>query len=402
MKVLLAHNYYRSSSPSGEDQVFKNEYALLKKCGVEIVLFERFNDDIGNSGSLFMQLNLARNTAWSSSTYRDLSRLVREKKPDIAHFHNTFPLISPSAYAACRDNGVAVVQTLHNFRFICPGALLLRNGHPCESCVGTNLIPALRYRCYRGSLPATGALVWMLARNRWWGIYQNLVNRYIALTEFSAQRLIAGGLPKDRISIKSNFLPDVTSPGAGDGGYVVYVGRLSAEKGVRTLLEAWKYLPEVPLKILGDGPLKNELERSATAANLPIEFLGFCDRAATASVVGRATIQIVPSICYEGFPMVVVEAYACGTPVIVSQIGSLDEIVEEGVTGIKFEPGNPRDLAAKVETFWGNAAWRSALRQSTREMFEKKYTEEKNFEALMAIYEAAIRSNHYPVSRTPS
>jgi hypothetical protein len=144
-----------------------------------------------------------------AKTYEAVSRLVKRTRPDIAHFHNTFPQISSSAYAACRDNGVPVVQTLHNFRFICPGGLLLRDGHPCEDCVGTTLMPALRHRCYRSSLPATGALVWMLIRNRLEGTYQTQVNCYIALTEFAAGRLIAGGIPKDRICIKPNFAPDI-------------------------------------------------------------------------------------------------------------------------------------------------------------------------------------------------
>lgn len=398
MRILLAHNYYRSSAPSGEDQVFKNELALLRDHGIDVIPFERFNDDIDDS-SVFNRLSLACNTAWSPTTYRNLSQIMREKRPDIAHFHNTFPQISPSAYAACRDNDVSVVQTLHNFRLICPGALLLRDGRPCEDCIGPNLLPALRHRCYRGSLPATGALVWMLMRNRWRGTYQTLVNRYIALTEFAAGRLIAGGLPKDRICIKPNFAPGMSGPGLGDGGYAVFTGRLSEEKGVRTLLSAWKLLPKVPLKILGDGPLRNELEQFMTREKLPVEFLGFCDRNTIMSTVARAAFQIIPSEWYEGFPMVVVEAYACGTPVVASQIGSLDEIVVEGVTGVKFVPGNPQDLAAKVKALWHNAELRSKLRLSARTAFEKKYSEETNFEALMTIYEAAIKDHAQSVRR---
>jgi glycosyltransferase involved in cell wall biosynthesis len=321
MKILLVHDHYRSSAPSGEDQVFRNELTLLKKHGVDVTTFERFNDDI-NDSSRIKRLKLARDTAWSPTTYQDLSELVSEIRPDIAHFHNTFPLISPSAYLACREYGVPVVQTLHNFRLICPGALLIRDGRPCEDCVGTNLLPALRYRRYRGSLPATGALVWMLMRNRWHGTYTTLVNRYIALTEFAAGRLIAGGLPRDRMSVKPNFSPNISVPGTGDGGYVVYVGRLSEEKGVRTLLTAWKLVAGIPLKIMGDGPLRKELELIAMRDNISAEFLGFCDRPTIVDIVGRATFQIIPSEWYEGFPMVVVEAYACGTPVVASRIRS--------------------------------------------------------------------------------
>lgn len=391
VKVLIAHNFYRSSAPSGEDVVYRNERALMER-QIEVIPYERFNDDIDES-TLGKKIRLAFNGSWSRHTYQELSAVIQKNRPDVAHFHNTFPQISPSAYAACQDNGVPVVQTLHNYRFICPGGLLLRDGRPCEDCVGTSLLPALQHRCYRRSLPATGALVWMLTRNRWHGTYQTLVNRYIALTEFAASRLIAGGLPEDRICIKPNFTPGVTAPGPGDGGYAVYVGRLSEEKGVRTLMSAWKRLPEVPLKILGDGPLRKELERSAAIEKLPVEFLGFCDRTTIDSVVGRATFQIVPSEWYETFGMVAIEAYACGTPVIASRIGSLNEIVQDGVTGVKFDPGNPRDLAEKVNALWVDRVRQTMFRRSARECFEKNFSSEKNYEALMAIYVAAIKDH---------
>lgn len=389
VKVLIIHNFYRSSAPSGEDSVFQNEKTLLSGKGVDVVTYEMFNDKIDTS-SFAHRARLALNTAWSNDTYQAVEHLIKQTKPDIAHFHNTFPQISPSAYAACRNNGVPVVQTLHNFRLICPGGLLLRDGRPCEDCVGTNLLPALRYRCYRGSLPATGALVWMLLRNRWHGTYTTLVNRYIALTEFAASRLIAGGLPKDHISIKPNFTPGVPAAGPGDGGYAVYVGRLSAEKGVRTLISAWKRLPEVPLKILGDGPLRQELERLVAIQKLPVEFLGFCDRTTIVNVVGRAAIQIIPSEWYETFGLAVIEAYACGTPVVVSRIGSLDEIVREGETGVKFEAGDADALARTVRQLLGDPTQLFAMRKKARAAFLANYTPERNFQLLMDIYHRTL------------
>ena len=165
MKILLCHNFLRSSSPSGEDAVYRNERSLLEAHGHELSVFERFNDHIDES-TLMKRLKLGLDTAWSKQTYQELSKLIKGIQPDVVHFHNTFPMISPSAYVACHDNHVPVVQTLHNYRLICPNGLLLRNGHPCEDCVGTSLIPALWHRCYRGSLAATGAITWMLARHR--------------------------------------------------------------------------------------------------------------------------------------------------------------------------------------------------------------------------------------------
>lgn len=391
MKVLLAHNFYRTAVPSGEDTVYRNERRLLE-ANADVIPYERHNDAIDDS-NLTKKMSLAFDAAWSREVYEELSVIVRKTRPDIAHFHNTFPRISPSAYAACRDHGVPVIQTLHNFRFICPGGLLLRDGRPCEDCVGTNLLPALRHRCYRKSFAATAAVVWMLTRNRWHGTYQNMVNRYIALTEFAADRLIAGGLPRERVTVKPNFVADVPTPGPGNGRYAVYVGRLSAEKGIRTMLSAWKHLSKVPLKILGDGPYRQEVEAAIVRDKLPAECLGFCDRLATIEVVSRAAFQIVPSEWYEGFPMVIVEAYACGTPVVASRIGSLDEVVEEGVTGVKFEPGNPMDLAEKVSALWADRIRQAGLRHTTRDIFEQKFSGKKNYEALMTIYASAI-SDH--------
>jgi glycosyltransferase involved in cell wall biosynthesis len=388
MRILLAHDYYRSSAPSGEDAVFRNERELLERNHNEVIAFERFNDDIDDS-RLGNRVQLALDGAWSKPTYEQLSELVRRTHPDLAHFHNTFPLISPSAYAACRDNGVPVVQTLHNYRLVCAGALLARNGRPCEDCVGTSLLPALRHRCYRGSLTATSAVVWMLASNRWRGVYQGLVNRYIALSEFAASKLIAGGLPSPRMEVKPNFLPNAPPMGQGDGDYAIYVGRLSEEKGVRTLLDAWKQINNFPLKILGDGPLRSELERQARQNALEVEFLGFRPREEVLDIVAAAEIQIVPSEWYETFGMVVLEAYACGTPVLASRIGSLDEIVVEGESGAKFEPGNPDDLVKKLNTLRADRGRLSAMRRGARALFEEKYTADRNYSKLLEIYDRA-------------
>jgi glycosyltransferase involved in cell wall biosynthesis len=337
------------------------------------------------------RLRLAIDAAWSRRTYEDLSAIIRERRPQLAHFHNTFPVISPSAYAACQDNGVAVVQTLHNYRLICPGALLVRDGRPCEACVGTTLGPALRYRCYRGSLPATGAVVWMLARNRARGVYRTLVNRYIALTGFAARRLVAGGLPENRIQIKPNFLAKAPAAGDGDGQYAIYVGRLSEEKGVRTLIAAWEHVEGLQLKVAGDGALRKELEDHSRRKALGIHFLGLVPQAAVLDLVRRAEMQIVPSECYEAFPMAVLEAYACGTPVVASRIGSLEEIVLEGESGVKFQPASPDDLAEKVTALHTDLPRLRTMRLASRALFDEKYTADRNYELLMDIYDRALR-----------
>lgn len=390
IRVLLAHEHYRSAAPSGEDAVFRNERKLLEQKGVDVVPFERFNDDIDVS-RLDRRIEIARDTAWSRRTYEEVSQVIRRTRPQIAHFHNTFPLISPSAYAACRDNGVPVVQTLHNYRLVCAGGLLLRDGRPCEDCVGNTLLPALRHRCYRRSLPATAAVVWMLASNRRRGSYAKLVNRYIALTRFAAGKLIAGGIPRPRVEIKPNFLAHAPAVGEGSGNYAVYAGRLSMEKGVVTLLEAWRQNDGFPLVIMGDGPLREQLQQQAKDERLPVRFLGVLPSDELLEVVREAALQIVPSEWYEGFPMSVIEAYACGTPVLASRIGSLDEIVREGETGSKFEPGNARDLIAHVNALLQDRRALAAMRRTTRAVFDEFYSADVNFGQLMQIYEQAER-----------
>jgi len=393
LRVLLGHNYYCSSAPSGEDAVFENERRLLEDAGLVVIAFVRRNDDL-QQRDLSSRLRIGLETTWSRSAYAELSEIIRSERPDVAHFHNTFPQISPSAYAACQRQRVPVIQTLHNYRLICANALLRRDGHACEDCVrgGTllSLLPGLRHRCYRGSLLATAALTLMVAGNRVLGSYSDNVDRYIALTEFAAARFKAGGLPADRFTVKPNFLPDPPQVGAGQGGYAVYVGRLSAEKGVLTMLRAWRSMGRVPLKLLGNGPLAEEMHRVADDEGLNVEFLGFRTREDVKRVIADAAVQIVPSEWYEGCPMVVLEAFACGTPVVASQIGSLDEIVQEGVTGVKFPPGDAAGLAAAVGRLLADGNRLVSMRRAVREEFDRSYTAEHNIEQLLAIYRGVL------------
>lgn len=388
MKVLFIHNHYRTSAPSGEDAVARNERAMLEENGMAVTSFEKFNDDIDDS-SLVKKFRLGLNYAWSQRTYDELKLLLKKVKPDIAHIHSVYPQISPSAYDACQESGVPVVHTLHNFRYFCPGALLLRDGKPCEECLGRLPLNALRYRCYRGSFPATASLVWMICYNNWRGAFAKLVNRYVALTEFAASRLIAGGLPADRIEVKPNFLPVVPSVNQKREKYAVYVGRFTQEKGVSTLIAAWSYVSGLPLKIIGDGVLRDELEQQTRMAGIEVVFMGALPQKEVLEIVSSAYLQVVPSECYEGFPMVILEAYACATPVVASRIGSLAEVVIDGYTGLHFEPGNPRELADKVNLLVANPEFATRMGARAREIFLKKYTREQNFKSLMGIYQRA-------------
>jgi glycosyltransferase involved in cell wall biosynthesis len=389
MRVLLAHNFYRSGAPGGEDNAFRQERALLESRDVDVVAFERSNDDVDRSNPLEM-LRTALTMSWSRQVYEELVGLLRQSRPDIAHFHNTFPLISPSAYAACRDEGVPVVQTLHNYRFVCAAATLYRDGFTCEKCLGRSPWPGVLHRCYRGSSVGSTAVAWMIDRSRDRGIYLQLVDRYVALTRFAAGKFADGGLPAERIVVKPNFVEADRSPGQGGGGYVVYAGRLSVEKGVMTLLEAWRQLRDVPLLVVGEGPLRGVMEREIAAHDLPVQLLGLQPRERVMEIIAQADLEVVTSEWYEGFPLVIVEAYAMGTPVVCSRIGSLVEIVADGETGFMYEPGNAAALAATVRQALGDPVRLRDFRQRARRRYEALFTPERNFGLLMDIYQGVL------------
>ena len=392
MKILICHNYYRSSAPSGEDAVAENEISILREHGHQVITYTKHNDDLDDS-SLIKKIAIAKNTIWSSPTYNELADFLKINKPDIVHFHSIFPQISPSAYKACYDANVPVIHTLHNFRSICPGALLQRDGEVCELCLHGSLINSLKYKCYRNSLLATGTLTATIMYNRLIGSYKKYVTQYIALTNFAASRLIMGQLPEDLISIKPNFLPVSTQAGAGSGDYAVYVGRLSIEKGVKTLFSAWKDI-DMRLKVIGDGPLMDELKALPESDLKNIEFCGFLDRQTILDIVSNAVFQLVPSEWYEGFPMVLLEAFSCGTPVVGSDIGSIGEIVIDGKTGLKFIPGSVESLKSTIQKLLSDKTKLKEMRISTRDAFNRKYSKELSYDILMKIYNKALSGKH--------
>jgi glycosyltransferase involved in cell wall biosynthesis len=384
MNILVAHNFYKQ--PGGEDQCVSAEVAMLREYGHRVMQYSLSNDSIDAMG----RVELAARTIWSGPTFSELRQLFQAHRPQIAHFHNTFPLISPSAYYAARAENVRVVQTLHNFRLCCVNALLFRDGKVCEDCLG-KAVPwrGIVHRCYQNSYTASAGTAAMVAAHRVLGTWRNAVDMYIALSESSRRRLVAGGLSADKIVIKSNFADRDPGPGEGEGGYAIYVGRLSAEKGVETLLEAWRQLRAPPLKLVGDGPIEPAV-REAAAHSTTIQWLRSVPHEAVYDLVGKAAFLVLPSRCYENFPRVVIEAFAKGTPVIASKLGAMAEIVEDDRTGLHFKPGDPVDLAEKVQRILADPLKLKRMRQAAREKFEQHFTAEANHKILMAIYERAL------------
>lgn len=386
--ILPVYNAYLNRG--GEDEVFDAEAGLLEAHG-HTVLRIRVEADELRQLSIAKQAQLAVGTVWSRRYYRQFYELATQRQPDIVHFHNTFPLISPSAYVACQHRHVPVVQTLHNYRLICPNVLLFRDGHPCEDCLGRTVPwPGVAHACYHGSRAQTATVAAMLTAHRLRGTWQHDVDRYIALTEFSRQKFIAGGLPPDKIAVKPNFLAPDPGPKTGTGDGFLFVGRLAENKGIGTLLKSWSTgLEAVPLRIAGDGPLADTVHAAACQTRT-IDELGRLPRPEIIEQMHAARALIFPSIWYEAFPVTLVEAFACGLPVIASRLGAMAEIVEDGKTGLLFEAGNADDLAAKVRWAWEHPAEMRRMGEAARREYEAKYTAERNYDMLMEIYQQAI------------
>jgi glycosyltransferase involved in cell wall biosynthesis len=380
MRILLIHNRYQQAG--GEDGVVKAERALLESNGHEVDEFSEDNHRIDSMN----RFRVAARTLWSAETWHHLGEIVGRFRPDIAHVHNTFPLISPSAYHLLQNRGVPVVQTLHNYRLLCPKSTFYREGHVCESCLGRSFPwPGVRYSCYRENRGASATIASMLFFHRLINTWNTKIDTYIALTQFARDKFIEGGLPPDRIVVKPVFVPDY-GIGAADGGYAIFVGRLAEEKGICTLLEAWKVLgSRVPLKIIGGGPLADKVK--SRVADIPgVSYLGRVADDVLQETFSRASFTVFPSLWYEGMPAVILESYAAGLPVISSRLGSMASMVKEGETGYFFKPGHAGALVQAVDRLCTDAAGYHRMRDVARREYEQNYTPDANYQALISIY----------------
>lgn len=391
MKILLAHNRYQALG--GEDAVMEAEKTLLQAHGHEVIEYRRSNEEILDY-TLLAKATVPWRAVWARDSYRDLTVLLQRERPAVAHFHNTFLLISPAAYYACARYGVPVVQTLHNYRLLCSRGDFYRQGHVCEECVEHSLWRGLWYACYHDSRAHTAMVASFLAVHRWRRTWTQRVDCYIALTEFARQRFLAGGLPVDRVVVKPNFIHPDPGERTGTGRYALFIGRLAPQKGIATLLQAWRQLAgRIPLQIVGDGPLGTEVQEAVAGGGLAgVVWRGRLSHEETLALLKGARFLVFPSEWYEGFPMTVLEAFACGVPVICSRIGSLEEIVCPGQTGLHFEPGDARGLATQVEWAWDHGEEMATLGQAARREYESKYTAERNYPQLLSVYQRVLQS----------
>lgn len=386
MRILLVHNRYQY--PGGEDEVVRAEAEMLRTQNHDVETYEAHNNAIKGS---IARLTAALQCVWSSTNQRSFCETLHRFTPDLVHVHNFFPLISPAIHHTAHNRGIPVIQTLHNYRLLCPAATLLRAGSICEKCTQQPYpFSAVRHACYRDSHVASAAVANMLLLHRAIGTWTSTVSRFIALSEFARRKYISSGFPEDKICVKPNFLANDPGPGPGGGDFFLFVGRLSEEKGVACLLEAWKTLrSQAQLIIVGDGPLAAKV-REAAQADRAIRWVGFLKSAEVLELMGRAFALVFPSIWFEGFPMVLAEALAKGLPVIASDLGSMPEIISHGRTGLLSAPGSPLDLAGAVHWALCHREEVNAMRLHAREEFLSKYTAEINYRLLMKIYEYAL------------
>ena len=406
MRVLLVHNYYRSSAPSGENVVFEAERELLREHGHEVVELRRASDVL-EGRPLVGALRGALATPWNPFAARAVRRAIERERPDVMHVHNTFPLLSPAIFRAARGTATATVATLHNYRNFCAAAVLTRDGAPCTRCLDERSAwPAVRYGCYRGSRAATLPLAAMTSLHRRAGTWRNDVDRFIALTRFQRGVVVRAGLDEERVRVKPHFLasPAPAIPFGERDASVLFVGRLGPEKGVRPLVEAWlRWGAAAPrLELIGDGPERAALEALAagSAGGARVAILGPMAFGDAQARLARARLLVLPSVCIEGFPMVIREAYAAAVPVAASRLGPLPELVRDGATGVLFEAGDPEAIRVAVSGVWSDQERLAGMAQAARGEFEAKYTAEAGYGALIGIYEEAIASRRARAGRS--
>lgn len=376
-RVLLVHNAYQQRG--GEDSVVASEAALLRAHGHEVATYLRHNDDVPQVS----KLSLAAQALWSRQSTAEVRERIAAFRPDVVHVHNTLPLVSPSVFWAAHRAGVPVVQTLHNFRMMCPQAMFLRQGKTCEDCLGRLPWRGVLRGCYRHSVPQTAVVAATVVLHRGLGTYDRAITRFIALSEFSRGKFIEGGLAPERVIIKPNFVEDA-GDGLTEGRHGgLFVGRLSDEKGVGVLLEALRH-HAADVEVIGEGDWSPQAK-----AQLGERAPGFLPVEQILARMKRASYLLLPSLCGENFPRTLAEAYCCGLPVIASRIGALAELVEDGVTGLLFETGNARDLADKLAWAEAHPAQMQAMGRTARARYEALYSPETNLQRLLAIYEEA-------------
>jgi glycosyltransferase involved in cell wall biosynthesis len=380
LNVLVLHNAYKEAG--GEDQVFDREVDLLRDHGHNVKTYLVRNDEIDDwsiSGRIIRPL-------WNREQYRAVDALLCEFHADIVHVHNFYAVLSPSVYYAVRKHSAAIVQSLHNYRIGCANASFWRDGHVCLDCLKEPLPwSGIFHACYRGSYGASLSVTAMNVTHRFAGTWRSKVDAYIVMTQFARDILVRAGLPQERLHVKPNFTRERSVESRAERGGALFVARLCKEKGADLLLDAWKRLDR-PLRIIGDGPLMSAIPRD----NPAVEFMGRRSATEVAGAMAEAAFLVMPSTLFETFGLVIIEAYAARLPVLASRLGAMAELVEDGRTGLLFEPGNIDDLAAKAKWAFDHPIEMAQMGTDAYAKYRESFTPEKNYSRLLSIYHEAI------------
>ena len=394
MRILVVHNLHRTGSASGDDQVFLSEVRMLRDLGHEVVEYTVSNDRF-DSQNLFGKALMSAGMFWSFRHYFAVIDEIKKLRPHVMHVHTFFPLLSPSVLYAAQRCGIPVVATLHDSRLICPCATSLRNGEICNLCGDGRYLRMVRYGCFKNSRAQSLAAALIFSWHRWQKSFYRKIDAYICLNDIQIQLLTGIGFEKKKITKKYNFVTDRDSniiasrPEGVPERYAVYYGRLGEEKGVRLLMKAWEYLPDIPLVVMGGGPLEKEFEKWADGrAN--VYNLGYTEHRKCLSYAKNAAFVVMPSICNEGCPMTAIEAESLGLSIVANDIGFFKEAIEQGRNGLKFPMNDAEAMAACVRRLYENSEECSRMGTAARADYEAKYTQEGNAGQLIDIYRKAI------------
>ncbi|MDD5369028.1 MAG: glycosyltransferase family 4 protein [Anaerolineaceae bacterium] len=388
MKILLIHNSYQQYG--GEDKVFNAELNLLQGGGQQVITYVRKNTEISNY-ELMEKIRFVKNTLWSKRTEKEILELCSRERPNVAHLHNIFPLISPSVYDALNNAKVPIVQTLHNYRFLCPNGLFYRKGSVCELCKKGNVLYGVMHKCYQNNYLTSGLYASSIGLVR---LSRKLdrVRKFIALTPFVGNQYVEGQLiPEEKITCLGNFIVQYPQGSkllqSSPGTYALYFGRISKEKGVQTLLAAFEKMPHIHLKIAGTGPQLESLVRYVQSRNMTnIEFVGFQEKKELLDLIRKAFVSIIPSECFDVFPLASLESMSVGTPVIASRIGGLPDVIEDGKSGLLFQPKDSGELQEKVEYLFSHPSEAEQMGEYAQNIVRVKYSPEIHYQKLMDIY----------------
>jgi glycosyltransferase involved in cell wall biosynthesis len=386
----MVHESY--ANRGGEDEVVDSECDALSARGHEVVRWSVSNAQIlGWSNA--RKASLAWRTTWSTASRRTLSQLIQSHAPDLVHFHNTLPIITPSAIRVAHSAGLPVVMTLHNYRLMCPAATFVREGRVCEDCHLHSLLRGVLHGCYRESTIQTAAVALMLAVHRRMGTWTDCVDAYIALSAFMRAKVVEGGLSATKVHVRANPVRRSGQRCAEPIPYAIFVGRLSEEKGISCLLEASRRIPAVTLKVVGDGPLASSVRKESERANNPIEYLGRLPHQETLAAIANARVLLCPSICYEGLPLTLIEALANGVPVVASRLGSMAEMITDGIDGFLYDPGDARQLAECTSRLMTDDLLRERMSRAAEATYEARFSGDRAYEKLIDVYNLAIASS---------